>query len=203
VSSLRHSPSLRELDISNTELTAAGAEGLDEIGTLRCLNACGRTQLDASTLRRCRSLREVDLNYADVTDAREVVLAALADVSTLETLSLSRCRGVRDVSALARSVSLRKLDLQYSAVCDAGIAGLERIPSLTRLKLDSCDSITNVTNLFRSKSLRELVLCRSRPSSMPDSSAWNWRLRWNSSTCVIVLVSLTLPLSSSAPLSGW
>jgi hypothetical protein len=70
VSSLRHSPSLRELDISNTELTAAGTEGLDEIGTLQCLKACGRAQLDASTLRRCRSLREVDLNYSDVTDER-------------------------------------------------------------------------------------------------------------------------------------
>jgi hypothetical protein len=41
---------------------------------------------------------------ARVTDA---VLAALADVSTLETLKLSFCREVRDVSALARSVSLR------------------------------------------------------------------------------------------------
>jgi hypothetical protein len=60
VSSLRHSPSLRELDISNTEVTAAGTTGLDEIGTLQCLTA-GHTQLDASTLRRCRSLREVDL----------------------------------------------------------------------------------------------------------------------------------------------
>jgi hypothetical protein len=33
-------------------------------------------------------LREVDLRDSDVTDA---VLAALADVSTLETLKLSRC----------------------------------------------------------------------------------------------------------------
>jgi hypothetical protein len=61
VSSLRHSPSLRELDISNTAVTAAGTTGLDEIGTLQCLKAGGRAQLDASTLRRCRSLREVDL----------------------------------------------------------------------------------------------------------------------------------------------
>jgi hypothetical protein len=46
-------------------------------------------------------------------------------------------------------------------VCDAGIAGLERIPSLTWLSLASCESITNVTNLFRSKSLRKLVLSES------------------------------------------
>jgi hypothetical protein len=63
-------------------LTAAGTTGLDEIGTLQCLKAGGCTQLDASTLRRCRSLREVDLSRSDVPDA---VLAALADVSTLET----------------------------------------------------------------------------------------------------------------------
>jgi hypothetical protein len=61
VSSLRHSPSLRELNISNTAVTAAGMTGLDEIGTLQCLKAGDCNQLDASTLRRCRSLREVDL----------------------------------------------------------------------------------------------------------------------------------------------
>jgi internalin A len=157
VSSLRHCPSLRELNISHRTV-AAGIEGLDEIGTLQCLKARGSTQLDASTLRRCRSLREVDLIGSAVPDA---VLAALADVSTLEILKLSSCREVRDVSALARSVSLRELDLGASAVRDTGISGLERIPSLTLLSLYSCRSITNVTNLFLSKSLRRLVLWRS------------------------------------------
>jgi Leucine-rich repeat (LRR) protein len=132
VSSLRHCPSLCELNISHTMVTAASTTGLDEIGTLRCLTAGGSAQLDASTLRRCRSLREVVLGGSkDVTDA---VLAALADVSTLETLNLVHLR-VRDVSALARSVSLRELHLEGSAVCNTGIAGLERIPSLTLLKL--------------------------------------------------------------------
>jgi Leucine-rich repeat (LRR) protein len=163
VSSLRHSPSLRELNISYTGVMAAGTTGLDEIGTLQCLKAGGSTQLDASTLRRCRSLLEVDLSQADVPDA---VLAALADVSTLETLSLFCCRELRDVSALARSVSLRELDLSNSAVCDAGISGLEFIPSLTSLTLSSCDSITNVTNLCRSKSLRRLNVSAS---SITDS----------------------------------
>jgi Leucine-rich repeat (LRR) protein len=157
VSSLRHSPSVRVLDISNAAVTAAGIEGLDEIGTLQCLKARGRTQLDASTLRRCRSLREVDLSQ----HVSDTVLAALANVSTLETLKLSDCLQLRDVSALARSVSLRQLDLTSSAVCDAGISGLERIPSLTSLSLSYCYSITNVTNLFRSKSLRRLVLAQS------------------------------------------
>jgi Leucine-rich repeat (LRR) protein len=156
VSSLRHSPSLRELDLFDTAVTAAGVEGLDEIGTLQYLKAGGRTQLDASTLRRCRSLREIDLSSSE--DVTNAVLAALADVSTLETLSLSNCLRLHDVSALARSVSLRKLHLEGSAVCDAGIAGLERVPSLTWLSLASCDSIANVTNLFRSKSLRILVI---------------------------------------------
>jgi hypothetical protein len=157
VSSLRHSPSLRELDISYTAVTAAGTTGLDEIGTLQCLKAGGRTSLDASMLRSCRSLREVNLSQ-DVPDG---VLAALADVSTLETLSLFFCHNLRDVSALARSVSLRELHLECSVMCNAGLAGLERIPSLTRLSLASSESITNVTNLFRSKSLRRLVLSES------------------------------------------
>jgi hypothetical protein len=100
--------------------------GLDEIDTLQCLKAGGCKQLDASTLRRCRSLLDVDLRGSDVTNA---VLDALADVSTLETFKLTLCGKIRDVSALARSVSLRQLDLQCSAVCDAGIAELERIPS--------------------------------------------------------------------------
>jgi hypothetical protein len=158
VCSLRHSSSLRDLDISDTVLMAAGTTGLDGIGTLQCLKAKRCAQLDASTLRRCRSLREVVLSVWGVTDA---VLAALADVSTLETLSLSSCGEVRDVSALARSVSLRELNLGYTAVCDEGIAGLERIPSLTFVRLASCQSITNVANLFRSKSLRRLLLSGS------------------------------------------
>jgi Leucine-rich repeat (LRR) protein len=169
VSSVRHSPSLRELDISDTMVTAAGTKGLDEICTLQCLKAGGSAQLDGSTLRRFRSLREVFLSGSGVTDA---VLAALADVSTLESLSLNnwlrvRVVHVRDVhvlecvSALAQSVSLRQLDLEGSAVCDTGIAGLERIPSLTWLSLALCESITNVTDLFRSKSLRKLVLQKS------------------------------------------
>jgi hypothetical protein len=96
-----------------------------------------------------------DLSQSNAPDA---VLAALADVSTLETLSVSHCFGLRDVSALARSVSLRELHISLTAVCDAGIAGLERIPSLTSLALHECRNITNVTNLFRSKSLRRLVV---------------------------------------------
>jgi Leucine-rich repeat (LRR) protein len=159
VSSLRHSPSLRELNISNTKVTAAGVEGLDEIGTLQHLKTFDCAPLDASTLRRCRSLREVDLSRSE--DVPDAVLAALAHVSTLETLKLSYCLQLRDVSALARSVSLRELHLSFSAVCDTGIAGFERIPSLTLLRLASCLSITNVTNLFRSKSLRRLVLSES------------------------------------------
>jgi Leucine-rich repeat (LRR) protein len=160
VASLRHSPSLQELHISFTRMTAAGTTGLDEIGTLQCLKAGAWAQLDASTLSRCRSLREVHLSGSDVTDA---VPAALADVSApnLVTLILSGCRRVRDVSALARSVSLRELDLGNSAVSNAGIAELERIPSLTWLSLSCCRSITNVTNLFRSESLRRLVLSYS------------------------------------------
>jgi hypothetical protein len=140
-------------------VTAAGTEGLDEIGTLQCLKAFDCAPLDASTLRRCRSLREVDLSRSE--DVSDAVLAALADVRTLETLSLSYCLQLHDVSALARSVSLRELRLSFSAVCDTGIAGLERIPSLTLLRLASCCSITNVTNLFRPKSLRRLVLSES------------------------------------------
>jgi Leucine-rich repeat (LRR) protein len=158
VSSLRHSPSMQALDITDTKVMAAGTTGLDEIGTLQCLTASWSNQLDASTLRRCRSLREVDLYSSTLTDA---VLAALADVSTLETLRLLCCREVHDVSALARSVSLRSLDLCGTTVSDAGIAGLERIPSLTWLSLASCPSITNVTNLFHSNSLRKLLLSLS------------------------------------------
>jgi Leucine-rich repeat (LRR) protein len=163
VSALRHSPSLRDLDISNTKVTAAGTTGLDEIGTLQCLKAGGSTrllaaQVDASTLRRCQSLSEVDLRGSDVTYA---VLDALADVSTLETLKLTFCLEGCDVSAVARSMSLRQLHLDGTAVSDASIAGLERIPSLTALSLSSCRSITTVTNLFRSKSLRRLVLWKS------------------------------------------
>jgi hypothetical protein len=86
-------------------------------------------------------------------------------------------------------------------VSDAGIAGLERIPSLTWLSLASCESITNVTNLFRSKSLRRLVLSSS---SVTDAGLVGLELApaLEFVELRIVLMSLTLPLSSSARLSG-
>jgi hypothetical protein len=157
IHALRHSPSLQVLDISFTTLTAAGMTGLDEIGTLQCLTAHARARLDASTLSRCRSLRELDLRSSVVTDA---LVSALADVRTLETLKLTFCGKVRDVSALARSVSLHSLDLGGTAVCDTGIAELERIPSLTSLSL-ACRFIMTASTPFRSKSLRRLVLSQS------------------------------------------
>jgi hypothetical protein len=52
-----------------------------------------------------------------------------------------------------------------------------------------------VTNLFRSKSLRKLCW-RSHQFTALALSAWNWRLRWNTSIWQVALVSLTLPLSS-------
>jgi hypothetical protein len=105
------------------------------------------------------------------------------------------------VSALARSVSLRELHLEGSAVCDAGIAGLERIPSLTWLSLASCESITNVTNLFRSKSLRRLVLSES---SVTDAGLVGLELApaLEFVDLRVVLMSLTLPLWPCALLSG-
>jgi hypothetical protein len=134
-------------------------------------------------------------------DVPDAVLAALADVRTLETLKLCCCPQVRDVSALARSVSLRELDLSFSAVSDAGIAGLELIPSLTSLSLRLCRSITNVTNLFRSKSLRRLDLSKS---SVTDAGLVGLELAPALEFVDVrnCHVSLMFPLSSSALLSG-
>jgi hypothetical protein len=85
-------------------------------------------------------------------------MAALACVATLETLDLSECQQIRDVSALSESVSLRELDLSYTNVDNAGIAGLERITSLPS------------------------------PSPTSPQASWvsKPRLRWNSSSCTIV-----------------
>jgi hypothetical protein len=138
---------------------AGRGDGVQARALVNCAKSMWRAnELDASTLCHCRSLREVDLCGSDVPEA---VLAALADVSTLETLRLCGCLLLRDVRALARSVSLRKLDLSDSTVRNTGIAGLERVPSLTWLSMASCEFITNVTNLFRSTSLRRLLLSES------------------------------------------
>jgi hypothetical protein len=82
-------------------------------------------------------------------------------VATLGTLDLSDCAQLRDVSALSESVSLRELNLSYTNVDNAGIAGLERIPTLTSLQLESCGAVTDVRHLILSKSLRRLNLLSS------------------------------------------
>jgi hypothetical protein len=47
VSTLRHSSSLRELDISFSEVTGAGIAGLEEISTLERLDAWGCYKLSS------------------------------------------------------------------------------------------------------------------------------------------------------------
>jgi hypothetical protein len=68
-------------------------------------------------------------------DVPDGVLAALADVSTLETLSLFFCHNLRDVSALARSVSLRELHLEAPSCAMQALQGWSAshpYPALTR-----------------------------------------------------------------------
>jgi hypothetical protein len=148
-------------------------------GTLVCSTRCFHAA-PLSIIARGRPKRS-----EDVTDA---VLAALADVSTLETLKLSCCRQVRDVSALARSVSLRELDLSLlrRVRCRHCGVGAHPIPHLAFTPLVSIHHERDEPVSLQVATQAGFVSLR--PSPTRDSSAWNRRLHWNSSNCAIVLI---------------
>jgi hypothetical protein len=66
------------------------------------------------------------------------------------------------VSCLQSCRALKKLDLARTNVMDAGIRGLELIPTLEVLNFHGCDDITDVSCLQSCRALRGLVLIRTK-----------------------------------------
>jgi hypothetical protein len=89
-------------------------------------------------------------------------LLCLGHGPTLEgELNLASCVEITDVSRLQSCRALKQLDLSFSDLRDAGIRGLELIPTLEVLNLVGCRRTTNVSFLQRCCALKKLDLSSS------------------------------------------
>jgi hypothetical protein len=110
----------------------------------------------------CLGHRLETLTWQYMPDPLDFTLQLLGENNTvLTTLTLTEYSylwQITDVSRLQSCRALKKLDLGYISVKDAGIRGLELIPTLEVLHLGGCLEITDVSCLRSCRALKQLVL---------------------------------------------
>jgi hypothetical protein len=96
------------------------------------------------------------------TDQLDFAMRLLGENNTVLTaLSLirpSKCSPTVNVSCLQNCRALKKLNLANTSMTDAGIRGLERIPTLEELSLAECKQLTDVSCLQHCRALKKLSL---------------------------------------------
>lgn len=156
VTYLADSRSLVDLDLSETEVTSEGLEGLGRIPTLAKVNLSSCQDITSVTcLRGSKSIVYLDLSASGITSEG---LEGLAQIPTLKKLNLSSCQDITSVACLGASKSIVDLDLSGTFMTPEFLEGLECTPTLTKLNLNSCRDITSVSCLGASKSIVDLDL---------------------------------------------
>jgi hypothetical protein len=138
----RAAPSLRHLNLGESDVTSAGLAALRSSPGLTYLDLAA-TDIDDGGLSVLPSLKGLTFLRLRETRLTDKGLAALANLTALQTLDLGRTRisnaGMRHLAGLT---ALRTLVLEYAEVNDDGVAVLRTLATLEDLNLDS----TNVTN---------------------------------------------------------
>jgi hypothetical protein len=114
----------------------------------------------------CLGRRLETLTWRYVADALDFPLRLLLrkrrGETTLSLAEYRRCEQTADVSRLQSCRALKQLVLARTNVTDAGIRGLELIPTLEVLDLVSCKEISDVSCLESCHALKRLDLTKSR-----------------------------------------
>lgn len=117
---------LERLDLSRTNITDAGLEGLSSLPNLSSLQLQGTQISDAGLvhLKKLTNLKHLDLSDTEITDAG---LAQLRSLRNLESLRLARTN-VSDAGLqyLKHLENLKYLDLEATGVTTSGAANLEK-----------------------------------------------------------------------------
>ncbi|MEX1365121.1 MAG: hypothetical protein AB1Z98_18475 [Nannocystaceae bacterium] len=149
---LRHSASIRRLELRDTEVSGAGLEALEELAVLETLIVLDR-DIGAegfSHLAMLSKLRHLELSGT----IEDPSMAGLGALVGLQTLRLAHPqlddRAAPQLQALKK---LEVLDLGGTSISDEGLAALTELTSLQTLRLDH----TRVTN----RGLKHLAKLRS------------------------------------------
>jgi internalin A len=167
LTSLRHFPSLRQLELASTQVTDAGLKELKELKNLQTLQLAGAGITDAGLkeLREFKNLKHLHLSGTAITDAG---LKELREHKTLVVLHLNGTSltdaGLKELRGLT---SLQHLELSDTRVTDAGIQELKEFRGLISLDLQG----TRVTDaglqeLKEFRSLRFLNLCQTNVTDL-------------------------------------
>jgi uncharacterized protein (TIGR02996 family) len=148
-----HLGSLRELELSDFPIDAAGAQALADaphLSQLRCLNlhSCGLREAGLAALGRATfagSLTELHLSCNFFRDAGVEVLSGIGTFEQLTNLNLDtngiEAQGLLALSRAPFLYRLRRLDLMSGHFTGTELANLfasDRLGSLRYLKLDCC-----------------------------------------------------------------
>lgn len=163
------------LDLSASWTTDADLDRLAAIPALVRLSLA-QTRVTDSGLERlkdCKSLRELDLYFAEFFTDDGV--AALHGLSKLERLNLRGTKVTsRSFEHLSRLTALRSLDISYSQIDDSGIELLAELPNLESLAMGG--TRTGVVALSSLKLLPALRHLNVSGMQRVDSGHWGLTL---------------------------
>jgi hypothetical protein len=114
----------------------------------------------------CLGRRLETLTWRYVADQLDFALQLLGEnnavLTTLTLVEHGDCELTADLSRLQRCRALELLDLTHTSVTNAGIRGLELLPTLEELNFQDCEEITDVSCLQSCRALKRLVLAGPR-----------------------------------------
>jgi Leucine-rich repeat (LRR) protein len=163
IHSLSKSPSLVELDLSQTEVTDAMLGEIASAKSLRVLNL-NETNISDVGLEHIRSLKHLRELYLRNTPISNRGLSSLTEMGEMQIIVLGGTH-VTDEGffQISRLPELREVYLNYTGISAYGLAGLEGATHLNRLEMDSSAvSDSGLDNIIKLRGLRSLSLAKNR-----------------------------------------
>ncbi|CAN0887583.1 Disease resistance protein L6 [Linum grandiflorum] len=148
---------LEYLVLIGLELTETVPPSLTMFTKLTQLCLCYMSRKQFPDLSNLKNLRVLSMLLC-----KELVeVTGLDTLESLEWLSMSGCRSIREVPDLSRLVKLKTIDVNWCTHLTE-LRGLGRLESLEELRMSGCESIEQLPNLSGLKNLRKLRLKKCR-----------------------------------------
>jgi Leucine-rich repeat (LRR) protein len=160
---LKHFPSLRQLELADSQVTDAGLIYLRDLKQLEMLHLSGTAISDAG-LKELTDLKNLKLLHVSRTKVTDAGLKALREHKTLTVLHLNDT-GVSDtgLEELGALPSMQHVELSETRVTDAGLERLKELRGMVSLDVQgTLVTDAGLSALKEFKSLRYLNLSRTQ-----------------------------------------